>query len=245
LLFRRKKTAPEVRKPVTALEVPSASITAASGRTIAAKLTPLSHTQMHSRFGALFLAELRLLLKGQRWWWYVIAAVVITAQFFAPSSSTRILLLIGWLWPILLLSGLGCREKRFDTRQIIFSAPHHIASQLPAAWLSAFVVVALMGLGAFVKIVLAGETLRLLGWLTGVLFIPSLALACGVLTGSSKAFEVLFVLWLYLIFQQISFFDFAGLIPNSSWYYYALVAVVLVAMAVLARRWQLNAKSVK
>ena len=50
-------------------------------------------------------------------------------------------------------------------------------NQLPAAWLSALVVIALLGSGALLRFVLAGETVSILGWIAGVLFIPSLALA--------------------------------------------------------------------
>jgi hypothetical protein len=150
----------------------------------------------------------------------------------------------GWVWPVLILSGLGCRENRFDTRQIVFSAPYPIAGQLPAAWLSAIVVTALMGPGALVKFALAGESIHLLGWLTSAIFIPSLALACGVLTGSSKAFGVLCVLWMYLIIQEIISIDFAGLIPNSPWYFYAPLALVLLSVAAFARQRQLKAKSI-
>lgn len=237
LLFRRKKTAPEI------LEAPSAAA-AAGGSNRVTRLTPVEGMKARSRFGATFTAELKLLLKGQRWWWYIIAAGLIAAQFLVPPEYTGRLLLIGWVWPVLILSGLGCRENRYDTRQIVFSAPHPIAGQLPAAWFSAFVVTALMGSGAFLKFALAGETLHLLGWLTGAIFIPSLALTCGVLTGSSKAFEVLYVLWMYLILQRVTPLDFAGLIPDSPWYFYIPMALALLAVAALARQRQLTAKRV-
>jgi ABC-type transport system involved in multi-copper enzyme maturation permease subunit len=235
LLFRRKKTAPET------VEAPSVGT---GGKSASTRLTPLEGMKARSRFGATFTVELKLFIKGQRWWWYVIAAGLIAAQFLVPSDNTRLPLLIGWVWPVLILSGLGCRENQYDTRQIVFSAPHPIAGQLPAAWLAAFVVTALMGSGAFIKFALAGETISLLGWLTGVFFIPSMALACGVLTGSSKAFEVLYVLWLYLINQDVQPFDFAGLVPNSRWFIYAPLALILLAVAALARQRQLTAKSI-
>jgi hypothetical protein len=79
-----------------------------------------------------------------------------------------------------------------------------------------------------------------LGWITGALFIPSLALAFGTLTGSSKAFEVLYVLWMYLLTQNVPMFDFAGLTPQSPLYIYAPLALLLLALAVFARGRQLR-----
>lgn len=235
LLIKRMKTESNIPKPVTASEAIAVSN---------AHLTPLTDNRPRFRFDALLLAELKLFLKGQRWWWYGIAAGLVIAQVVTPLEVTRYLLLAAWIWPILILSGLGCRENRFDTRQIVFSAPHPIANQLPAAWLSAFVVTAALGSGALIKFILTGETVSVLGWLTGVVFIPSLALALGTLTGSGKTFEAVYVVWMYAIYQRVSALDFMGITPDSPWYIYVPLALVLLAAAALARQRQLTAKSI-
>lgn len=235
LLFKRTKTESDIPKFVPASEaIPVSNV----------RLTPLTGIRSRFSFRALFLAELKLFLKGQRWWWYVIAALLVIGQFGSGIGLARFLLLFAWVWHILLLSGLGCRENRYDTRQIVFAAPRPIANQLPAAWLAAFVVTAALGSGALVKFIILGETTSLLGWLTGVLFIPSLALFLGTLTGSSKAFEAIFVAWMYLLTQKAVFLDFMAYNPNGQWFYYAPLALVLLAVAALARHRQLAAKSI-
>ena len=235
LLIRRAKTLSSAPQPAAAGgAIPVSNV----------HLTPLTGARPRFRFGALFFAELKLFLKGQRWWWYVIAAGWAIAQLVAPLEMTRYLLLAAWVWPILILSGLGCRESRFDTRQIVFSAPRPIANQMPAAWLSAFVVTAALGSGALIKFFLMGETMSVLGWLTGAIFIPSLALFLGTLTGSGKAFEAIHVAWMYLMTQKVPALDFLGVTPNSPFYIYAPLAFVLIAIAALARQRQLTAKSI-
>jgi hypothetical protein len=235
LLFKRTRTESDVPKLAPVSEaIPVSNV----------HLTPLTNVRSQFRFGALFLAELKLLLKGQRWWWYVIAALLVIGQLGAGIGLARFLLLVAWVWPILLLSGLGCRENRYDTRQIVFAAPRPIANQLPAAWLAAFVVTAILGSGALVKFIILGETTSLLGWLTGVLFIPSLALCLGTLTGSSKAFEIIFVAWVYMLTQKMIMIDFMAYNPKGQWFYYALLALVLLAVAALARQRQLTEKRI-
>jgi hypothetical protein len=235
LLIKQKKTESDVPKLATASEaIPVSNV----------RLTPLTDTRSRFRFGALFLAELKLFLKGQRWWWYVIAAALVIAQLVTSLEVARSLLLAAWVWHMLILGGLGCRENRFDTRQIVFAAPHPIANQLPAAWLSAFVVTAALGSGALIKFLLMGEAVSVLGWLTGAAFIPSLALALGTLTGSSKTFEAVYVVWMYALVRKVSPLDFAGLIPDSPFYFYAPMALVLLAIAALARQRQLTSKSI-
>ncbi|MDH3252263.1 MAG: hypothetical protein OEM41_05680, partial [Ignavibacteria bacterium] len=201
-------------------------------------LTPIASTRPLFRFGALYRAELKLLLKGQHWWWYAATLGLIIAQFASELESARILLAGTWLWPILLLSGLGSREVRHNTYQIVFSAPRPILHQLPAMWLAAFTLIALMGSGAFLNFLLAGETTSLLAWLSGALFIPSLALAVGVLTGSSKAFEVIYVIWMYIIVQKVPALDFVGVVSDSPWYVYALLALALCTLCAFARQRQ-------
>lgn len=230
---KRKKTGSGVQEPPTVAEsIPVSTV----------HLTPLANAQRRVRFETLLVAELKLSLKGQRWWWYAIAISLIIAQLFSELGVIRILLVASWVWPILILSGLGCREVRHDTRQIVFSAPRPIASQLPGAWLSSFVILALMGSGALLRFIIAGETFSILGWLTGVLFIPSLALTSGVLTGSSKAFEAIYVLWMYMLVQKAPSFDFIGMTPESPLYIYVPLALILWILAVAARRQQMKSR---
>jgi hypothetical protein len=91
-----------------------------------------------------------------------------------------------------------------------------------------------------VRFLLAGETVSVLGWITATIFIPSLAFFLGTLTGSSKAFEALYLLWMYLLTQKMSMFDFAGLTPQSPWFLYALLSLVLIALAAFTRQRQLR-----
>jgi hypothetical protein len=201
-------------------------------------LTPLTESKAGFRFDTVFIAELKLMLKGNRWWWYAAAAGLVAAQFANDPEMTHILLVVSWLWPILLLSKMGSRETRFYTREIVFSAPRPVIRQLPAAWLAGFTLVALSGSGALFKFLIAGDLSSLLPWLAGALFIPSMALASGVLTGSSKLFEVVYVLWMYLILQKTPALDFVGITPQSPWIFYIMLAGVLFVLAAIMRQKQ-------
>ncbi len=203
-------------------------------------LTPLTAARTRFRFDALYLAELKLLLKGQRWWWYVVAAGLVIAQLVNTPDVTHILLVVAWVWPILLLSGLGSRESRHNTREMVFSAPRPVLTQLPAAWLAAFTLVVLTGSGALIKFLALGDAHSLVTWLAGAMFVPSLALAFGVLTGSGKTFEMVYVLWLYLILNKVTAIDFIGMTPNSPWLLYLGLSLVLMIVSSLVRQIQLK-----
>ncbi|MAT44380.1 MAG: hypothetical protein CL609_18765 [Anaerolineaceae bacterium] len=205
-------------------------------------LTPLPASRIRFRFDVILLNELKLLMKGQRWWWYMAAIGLVIAQFVNTLNVTYILLIISWLWITLLLSKLGSREIHHNTHQIVFSTPHPVVTQLPAIWFSAFTLTALTGSGALVKFIMMGNLQSILAWLGGAIFIPSLALFLGVLTGTNKLFEIVYVLWMYLILQKIPSLDFVGLTIDSPWKMYLCIAFALMLASAMIRQTQLKTK---
>lgn len=212
----------------------------------ALSLTPLATRESHFRFGAILLAELRLMLKGQKWWWYVVAAGLIIACAAAPDASARgMLLACAWFWPILIWSKMGVREIRDQTSQLIFSAPHPLARQLPAVWLAGVLLALITGSGFGGQLLLAGDWRGLLAWLIGALFIPALALALGVWSGSSKLFEIIYTLLWYIGPMHATLqLDFMGSAPGTSHTlipaFYSVLAAAMTAVAFLGRKRQLQ-----
>jgi hypothetical protein len=208
------------------------------------QLGTLTAGPRHFNFPRILSAELRLLLKGLPWWWYAGAVGLILASLFNPLDTVHQgLLPAAWIWPVLIWSGLGCREARYATRQIVFSAAHPLTSQLPATWLAGFLVAVLAGSGVAIRLFAAGEWGGLMGWLSGAVFIPALALTLGVWSGNSKAFEVVYVLWWYLgplHPSEMRALDFMGIATSAYWPVYLLLSVILVILAVFRRGRQIQ-----
>jgi hypothetical protein len=212
----------------------------------AATLTPLAAHATHSRFLAMLAAELKLMLKAQKWWWYAVAIGLAIASAAVPSADARgILLACAWIWPVLLWSSMGIRETRDQTHQLIFSSPHPISRQLPAVWLAGVLLALLTG-GVFgLRVLLTGNIRGLLTWLVGVLFIPTLALALGVWSGTGKPFEILYtLLWYVGPMHAFPPLDFMGSAPATATTHYPLLYLAFTALfAVVAlpgRRRQLH-----
>ena len=186
------------------------------------------------------------MLKGQKWWWYAVAAGLIVACAATPSASARgILLACAWFWPVFVWSKMGVRETRDQTSQLIFSAPHPIARQLPAVWLAGVGVALLTGSGFAGRLLFTGNSRGLFAWLVGALFIPTLALTFGVWSGSSKLFEIVYTLLWYVGPMHATLqLDFMGSAPGTEATrvptFYLACAVAMAAIAVFGRKRQLQ-----
>jgi hypothetical protein len=233
--LRRKR---EQQQPATNagdLAISSPPVLAQSARS----LTPLAPGANRWPLPQLVASELRLMLKGQRWWWYTVAAGLLIAQLAAPGVEVRHgVLVFAWLWPLLVWSQMGCREARCATQSLIFSSERALTRQLPAVWIAGVLLALLTGAGFGVRALLSADWHGFAPWLAGALFIPSLALALGVWSGSSKFFEALYTVWWYVGPANHSpGLDFIGTTSASSnSAFYPLAAGVLLAAAYMGRR---------
>lgn len=208
-----------------------------------ADLTPLAAAPRRGQFVRVLAAELKLMLKGRSWLWYAGALGLNLACLLNPyDAAQRYLLLAVWLWPMVVWSQMGVRERRFNTEQLVFSVPYPALRQLPALWLAGVVVAVAAGSGAWLYLALIGEVTSLLAWFVGALFVPALALALGVWVGHSRAFEAVYLLlWYVGPVEGVRAFDYAGATTGGPAagipLLYVAISAGLVVLAVL-RRWR-------
>ena len=235
------------RKPMRMTAQRTASLpkdeTVSSSHTLSqpAHLTPLTAYKNNFTLLSVTISEIKLLTKGQPWWWYAIACGMFIASLVSTPESIRAYVLpITWLLPILIWSGLGNREIRHNTNQLVFSCTAPLARQLPAAWLAGFVVTALTGGGAAIKFLSAGDTASLVIWLSAALFIPSLALALGVWSKSQKLFEVVHVSMWYLVLNGVTLVDYFGTHSDGNIGFFLPFSLVLIILAFIGRARQIQ-----
>lgn len=209
-------------------------------------LSPLSKSAVRFRLVTAVRAELRLMLKGWPWWWYAGAVAVNLACLFAPLSMSQATLYpLCWGWPVLIWSGMGSREAIHRVQQTVFSAPRPLNRQFPSVWLAGALTAALTGLGPLLMLFRSGSAASLWAWLVACLFIPALAIALGVLSGTSKLFEACYtLLWYVGPLNKHPAFDFMGAGPGALrarmplWY--AAFTIGLLAVAIWGRAKQLE-----
>jgi hypothetical protein len=221
---------------------PTTLVTPTSQALPTLQLTPLNTTTNRFSFFTVLIVELKLLLKGQRWWWYAVTAGVIVASAASPSVITReIILPIAWVWPILIWSAMGSREIHNNVQQLVFSSALPLWRQLPALWLAGFIVTLIMASGAVLRFTIDGDTIGIIALLSGALFIPSLALASGAWSGTSKLFEILYItIWYLGPLNKVTELDFIGSHSDGSPQLFVPFSIALIALAILGRSRQLR-----
>ncbi len=238
--FDPSRAKPRRMKPRMTKPDPTPVITALANPNV--HLTPLKTAANRFSFFNVFIAEIKLLLKGQHWWWYVIMVGIIIACLVTPSVAVREYALpIAWVWPILLWSAIGNREIHNNVQQMTFSSASPLIRQLPAQWLAGFIVTLLVSTGAIIRFIVDGDTVGLLALISGAFFIPSLALASGIWSGTGKLFEILYMLIWYLgPLNKIGELDYIGSHGNGRPEIFIPFSILLIVFAVIGRVRQIR-----
>jgi hypothetical protein len=136
------------------------------------------------------------------------------------------------------------REARHATQGLVFSAPYPLRRQLPATWLAGVSVALVAANGIGLRLLLGGQWAHLLAYLIAAGFIPALALALGIWTGTSRTFEIVYLLWWYAIVNGAAQLDFMGTtktaLAGGRPLIFLALGCVLLALAAAGRYRQLN-----
>ncbi|HUU47066.1 MAG TPA: hypothetical protein VM118_15165, partial [Acidobacteriota bacterium] len=191
---------------------------AAAGANGHVRLTPLPARRPRGRFLGVLRAELRLAIGSLPWWWQIGLLGLIAAQLATPWSEARQFISpVAWLWPILIWSSMGIREHRRSVNEIVFSAPHPLRRQLPAVWIAGVAVALFATSGMGLRTIIAGEAYRTVAWLAGAVFVPSLALALGTWSRTSRLFEIIYLFWWYIgPANAVGPADYTGMVEGAA-----------------------------
>jgi hypothetical protein len=237
--FQRQRERKGTLQPGSSPRQPSAAMESLPAG--ATRLTALAGKPVRWRFFGLMTAELKLMLNERNLIWYAGACSLIIVCLVSPMSFVRQYLIpIVWIWPLLVWSQMGNRERHYNTDKLVFSTPRPVLRQLPALWLAGFALTIAAGSGAWMRLALTGEIMELLGWLVGAIFAPTLALALGVWVGNQRAFEIIYPLWWYLgVVNQVPIFDYAGAttegLETGMPVVYLGITIGLLVLAVIGR----------
>jgi len=214
-----------------------------------AMLSPLpTSNRFHFNLVRLIRAEILLLVKGLKWYWLAGMAIIwIGCVVESGERSRNLWYMLSAIWPVLIWARMGEREVRYQAEQLVFQVAYPLTRVLVSSWLAGILFTAVISSGVLIGRVAAGESLHMIPWLLGVVFIPTFALALGIWSRSSKMFEVLYpILWYLGPLNKengLSMIDYLGIHPlspaNTTALGFTIFIFALLGIAFIGRRRQM------
>ena len=190
-------------------------------------------------------AEIGLMVRGFHWSWYLIGAGLLTAQWAAPFTIARMYITpVAMAWPLIIWSGMGNRDARFGTGELLFSSPMPFQRQFPAIWLAGLIVALVAVGGMVIRSLLTGQWWYAITLVVAAFFVTALALAFGTISGSKKLFEVIYLMiWYVGSIDHVSALDLLGTtdeaIAISKMIVLGILSLGFLGAAGVARRRQI------
>ncbi|WP_339159275.1 hypothetical protein MKX50_09300 [Paenibacillus sp. FSL W8-0186] len=223
--FRTKENAKRSHIPV--IYEPKKGVAAKPDHSHEYRLSPVKK-EKRVRMMRLVRAEICMMLKDCSIWWYLLVLGSMAASLLIPLENVQSWLPVLALWPIAIWSQMGTREKFYFTRELLMSSCSPL-KRFFAVWVSGILITLLVFSGALVHFILDGQWAHLTAWLVSVLFVPTLAMALGTLSGTRKMFEVVYMLWWYMgAVNNLPNLNFLGAGTSQSLLYGILTCLLLI-----------------
>nr|WP_255256254.1 hypothetical protein [Bacillus pseudomycoides] len=238
LVFHRFSMPSKGKKKITELRQGNELIAMSEHSNNLFTLTSITRTKGVSML-RLVKAELSIMLKSFSIWWYVIAIGLIAFGLICPVNIAREWLSIIMIWPIAIWSQMMTREKYYGTDQIVISSCSPLYKFF-AAWISGVIVGLIISSGLIIQFILIEDISFLFSWLSGIVFIPTLALVFGVWSRTHKLFEVVYILLWYLgPVNHLPYVDFLGISTSYAILYMGL-SILLLSIALIGQLQQMG-----
>lgn len=168
------------------------------------------------------------------------AALGIGAIFAAPAALRGNIIPFAFLGIVASVADVSTRDAGPGVRALLYSMPSVRRARVPAQWLTALSVALVFLAVPFVRTLFV-DPAAALSLAIGAAFVAALAVSLGTLTGGSKAFVGLFLLYFYLVMSvkgapEFDFAGFNGAATAGVRAGYAAAAAVLLAAAALRVR---------
>ncbi|MFD4658514.1 hypothetical protein ACFWP2_23115 [Kitasatospora sp. NPDC058444] len=171
---------------------------------------PRTEPRRAGAFGRLLAGEVRILVQGvSRWWWLVAAGLTVAGLTLPMNAVTGLLLPLAWLWPVLIWSRLGSQQVE-NGLEVLLGAYPSARRRLLAEWASGLVLTAVAGAAPLIRMLVAGDGAGTASWVGGALFVPSLAMALGVVSRSHRLFQAVYLPLWWVLVNNVAALDFMG-----------------------------------
>jgi hypothetical protein len=172
--------------------------------------------------------ELLLMIrKGPKWFWVVIAGLWGSMIFMPLAYAWSIALPIIWFFQVTRWSELATKEKTYRLHYFTYSSYKPLERMLPAQMLAGSILALALALPVIIRCGIAFNFYGVVDILDGAVFVVSLAVCLGIVSGGKKLFEILFFLITYVLIDKGPIADYMGALPHGNQMNYLITILVL------------------
>ena len=185
---------------------------------------------------------LMLFRKGPRWLWLVNTGSMIALIFSPLTIAHQLLLPLLWFLQVARWSDIATKEKTNRIHYFAFASYQPLKRLLTSQLLAGILLALVLALPLMIRYCIAGDAGQLLNIFNGAIFIVSLALCLGILSGGKKIFEILFFAITYLNINRLPLADYFGAINNYTGYSVLIPAItaLLIVAGFSKRKYELG-----
>lgn len=142
----------------------------------------------------LFATEVILTLRNCSVPWALVMAGLWLSMFLADRKTAYgTLWVLAMMWSCLLYADYGCREKKYNMDTLLPTFYHACSRQMLVRWCVGAMLSVLISVPVILRAALAGNGAGAAAAILSACFVPALSIFLGRISGSERAFEIVFL----------------------------------------------------
>lgn len=181
-------------------------------------LSEIFENKVYSNDFSMIKSEFQLIFKTPNLWWYGAIILCSIGVFFAEGESLYKLLIPAiWILPIFIWSKLGTIQRNFNMEDYLLTYKNYRNTQLLNSVIAGIAFTIFLNVSVIIKFALLNNFVGIAYILMGIFFVNSLGMFIGNSTGSSTAFEMIYIiLWYVGVLNGLTGLDFLGLTQKAA-----------------------------
>jgi len=189
--------------------------------------------------------ELLLLIRqGNKWLWLPSIGLSLSMLFTPLPIASLYLLPALWFLQVTRWSELVTKEKANRLHYFTYASYKPLQRMLPAQIIAGFLLAMALAFPLVLRYAIIMDGLSIINIIIGALFVVSLSVCMGILSGGKKLFEVIFFLLTYAVVNGLPFTDYPGSQPqHHNLVFTGVLSAIILALLLIsfsARRYQVR-----
>lgn len=191
----------------------------------------------------LITTEITMLVKkGPRWIWFANLGLFIALLFADITTAHMIVLPLLWALQINRWSDLFTKDETAMVHYFTYSSYRPVKRLLTAQIIAAVIMALAFALPLVLRYSIIGNISGVLGIIIGAMMLTAFSMFLGILSGSSKIFEVVLLFCTYALIQKIPFADYLGSIDQTIvtrlWLFVAVTLLLAIGYGIRSYKIQ-------